>query len=149
MRHIIVVVDKVEDDTDYNGKAIKKVTDKGGNVWKVKWGQGGKLKDKWELLDENVGLAFDFTLDTYQGKEFVKDIELVKDAFVTKAAQEVAEKSPGKSPQEVGMFWKELGECIRSGQLEKDFPNMVVKIKGEYYKKMSEVTGINFKKEAN
>ena len=149
MRHVIVVVGKVEDDTDYNGKAIKKVTDKEGNVWKVKWGQGGKLKDKWSLLNENVGLAFDFTLDTYQGKEFVKDIELVKDAFVAKAAQEVAEKSPGISGEERGMWYKELGNRIGDGSLDRDFPNMVVKIKGEYYKKMSEVTGINFKKEAN
>jgi hypothetical protein len=48
------------------------------------------------------------------------------------------------APQEIGMWHKELGECIRSGSLERDFPNSHVKIKSHYYKKMSDVTGIPF-----
>ena len=57
---------------------------------------------------------------------------------------------PSKSPisgEERGMWWKELGECIRTGELDKAFPNSAIRIKGEYYKKMSEVTNVNFKKE--
>lgn len=48
-------------------------------------------------------------------------------------------------PQEVGMWWKELGNRIGDGSLERDYPQSHIKIKGQYYKKMSEVTGVKFK----
>jgi hypothetical protein len=53
---------------------------------------------------------------------------------------------PGQSPapQELGMWWKELGECIRTGQMDKDYPKACVKIKHQYYKRMCEVTGVDF-----
>ena len=45
------------------------------------------------------------------------------------------------------MWWKELGECIRSGMIMKDFPQSYVEIKAQYYKQMEAVTGISMKKE--
>lgn len=55
------------------------------------------------------------------------------------------EPSTEHAPQEVGMWWKELGNRIGDGSLERDYPKAHVKIKGQYYKKMSEVTGVFFK----
>jgi len=55
-----------------------------------------------------------------------------------------AKKTPDHAPQELGMWWKELGNRIGDGSLAKDYPKANVKIKGQYYKKMSEVTGVDF-----
>ena len=49
------------------------------------------------------------------------------------------------APQELGMWWKELGNRIGDGSLERDYPKAHVRVKGQYYKRMSEVTGVNFK----
>ena len=57
------------------------------------------------------------------------------------------EEQAEPAPQERGMCLKEIGEGIRSGQLAKDFPNSVVRIKSEYYNKISNGSGINFWKE--
>ncbi len=51
------------------------------------------------------------------------------------------------SGEERGMWYKELGCRIGDGSLERDYPNKAVRIKHEYYKKMSEVTGISFKED--
>ena len=78
-------------------------------------------------------------------------------------AQEVA-KLPARTPQPIPLadgeepvfkskdkqiaehvWWKELGNRIGDGSLEKDYPTYAVKIKHEYYKKMSEVIGVSFK----
>ncbi len=119
MRKVIIVIAKIEDDTDYNEKPYKKVTDKEGNEWKVKQGRGGKLKDKWDILKE--GLAYELSIDKYEGKDFVADFELVKDELKKKAAEEVAEKSPGISGEERGMWWKEVGKLIVASKLEEVF----------------------------
>ncbi len=43
------------------------------------------------------------------------------------------------------VWFKELGARIGDGSLERDYPKSHVKIKVQYYKRMSEITGINFK----
>lgn len=120
MRPVIIVIDKIEDDIDYNNKPYKKVTDKEGNEWKVKQGRGGKLKDKWDILKED--LAYELSIDKYEGKDFVADFELVKDELKVEAAKEVAGKAPGFAAQEIGMWYKEVGEMIRAGMIKYDKP---------------------------
>ncbi len=58
---------------------------------------------------------------------------------------EIAAKASEIAPQELGMWWKELGNRIGDGSLEKDYPKAHVKIRVQYYKKLSEVTGVSFK----
>ena len=41
---------------------------------------------------------------------------------------------------------KELGARIGDGSIDRDFPKSGVSIKSQYYKKVSELTGIDFKK---
>ena len=57
------------------------------------------------------------------------------------------EPMPKSKEQQIAehVWWKELGNRIGDGSLEKDYPTKAVKIKHEYYKKMSEVTGVSFK----
>ncbi|KKN64723.1 hypothetical protein LCGC14_0488550 [marine sediment metagenome] len=63
------------------------------------------------------------------------------------AEKEQAEKPKEIAPQELGMWWKELGNRIGDSSLERDYPKAHVKIKVQYYKKLSEVTGVSFKEE--
>lgn len=82
----IIVIDKVVDDS-YDGKEYKKVTDKAGNTFNIKQGRGGKLKDKWSLLEE--GAAIELTIGEYNNKSFVSDFTVVKDEFKKQAAEKV------------------------------------------------------------
>ncbi len=83
---------------------------------------------------------------------------LVGDAPATKpasATQPVAQVKPQApiygsdiAPQERGMWWKEVGECIRSGAINKETPaglQMMV----AYYTEMRRVLGIMTGKEVN
>ncbi len=65
----------------------------------------------------------------------------------TKTPDELKPKIESKPPaaQEIGMWWKELGEMIRSGNLDKDYPKSTVKIKTQFYNKMFEVLNIDRK----
>lgn len=50
------------------------------------------------------------------------------------------------NPQELGMWFKEMGNRIGDGSIERDYPKSHISIKSQYYKRMSEVTGIDFKR---
>ncbi len=52
------------------------------------------------------------------------------------------------APQEIGMWYNNLGNRIGDGSLARDYPKAHVKIAAQYYKKMSEVLGIDFKSES-
>ena len=150
----IVIIDRVEDDA-YDGKAFKKVTDKTGKTFNVKYGREGKLKAKWPLLIP--GNAIEITWGTYNNIPFVQDFKVVAGVgAVAKlepqkpepvSLREGEEPLPKTKSQEIAehVWWKELGNRIGDGSIEKDYPNKAVKIKHEYYKKMSEITGVDFK----
>lgn len=94
----------------------------------------------WNSLGKDVGARIEF-----EQKGIFKNILVAETMATALAKQKKAENPPlPPDPQEKGMWLKELGEDIRSGQLEKDFPKQIVRIKAERYKKMSEVTGIDF-----
>ena len=42
---------------------------------------------------------------------------------------------------------KELGNRVGDGSIDRDFPKSSVKIKGKYYQRVEELTGIKFKEE--
>ena len=120
----IIVIDRVEDDS-YDGKDYKKVTDKAGATFNVKYGQGGKLKDKWHLLEE--GIAIKLTVGTYNNKPFVKDFEVVKDEFAKQAAEKVQTqvKTERNDSIERAVAVKEIGLDWREGK-RKDNDILVV-----------------------
>jgi len=119
-----------------------------------------KVSAKRQWLHEKVvdGVAITLGYAVYMDREYIADIldvasQLPPPVTPQKPADApkptaYAEKVPAHkepAPQELGMWWKELGECIRVGAIDKDFPKMVVKIKSQYYKKLAEVTGITMK----
>lgn len=120
--------------------------DKAGNEHKI----GTKRKNQVELvaiIEDNPAKAVSLTMAEYQGKEYIVGIELVSGQLETSKPQEAPQPSK-VAPQELGMWWKEMGNRIGDGSIEKDFPKSAIRIKGQYYKQMETVTGITFKEES-
>ena len=131
-----------------------KVTGVDGNGKEVAKNIGEKFKDKWDLLQENA--TVNIKMVQRDRKWYVDSIEPIKieidETKITEQQAAVAAKveppvTKPIAPQELGMWWKELGNRIGDGSLDKNYPKNAVRIKAAYYKKMSEVTGVNFKEE--
>ncbi len=137
---IIGVITSVEDD-EYQGKAFKRVTLGTGEVLKVKYGREGALKAKWALLQEGVAMKFtmkDYTTPDGVKIPFVFDIDTVEGELPPPAPPTTPLKP---APQEVGMWWKEAGEMIRSGEIKKD-TEVGGAIYRLYYATMRDVLGV-------
>ena len=114
---------------------IKYKTDKWKELYKNIWPE---FQDKWGLCQ--VGKEIELKLDAEYN---VKDILPAASAPV--AIKEEVQAEREIAPQERGMWLKELGARIGDGSLAKDFPNSVINIKAQYYRMMSEATGVDFK----
>ena len=141
MANIIGVIINVEDD-DYQGKDFKKVTLGTGQVLRVKYGREGALKAKWGLLQ--IGTAIKFTMGEYQGKPFVSGIETVEGGLappikptILPEHEGIIEEAvkPQPSGQEVGMWWKQLGDDLRSGHIDKSTPHGKL-LRAKYFAQM-------------
>lgn len=114
----------VVETTDLDDYGNLKVFDKGGGTTRI--------NKKHEYLHKlfEPGSAIKLTWDSYKGKEYVNDAVLVEGELpppqkpgilpdhqkeVDKARASVREPSG----QEIGLWWKEIGEGLRSGYFEK------------------------------
>jgi len=122
----IIVIDRVEDD-EYDGKAYKKVTDKAGKKWNIKYGQGGKLKEKWGLLVE--GKAIKLRMGEFNNKPFVRDIESVEDVFVAQAAEtaQTQVKADRNDSIEAQVAFKGMVELMIAKMLGEDETNATIR----------------------
>ena len=165
---IVGVITSVEDDW-YNEKQHKKVTLGTGQVLNVKYGKGGKLKAKWDLLQG--GVAIKFTMGEYNGKPFVADIEAVetppakepepllkerqgiidnaikeenlpRDEFVAEGLTKFTQEPIDKI--ETAMWYKEIGKAWRRGLLKDDEP-IHQDLKTKYFNRMFKAVGISAK----
>ena len=146
----VVIIDRVEDD-DYQGKAFKKVTDKAGKTFNVKYGREGKLKAKWPLLIP--GNAIEITWGEYNDKPFVQDFKVVADAGKVAALEPKEpmpippypgeEKPPKSRSQEIAehVWWKELGEMLRAGDIDMTKPAGKL-MRTAYYAQMMSILDI-------
>jgi hypothetical protein len=145
------------EDTKFVKKIEAKPGGKSGTYWTVTWADdkhdnifNGDWLPILEEAQENK-LAVHYKKEKKGAYYNIIELELVRDALPPETTPRQPEPHPEEppiekyAPQEIGMWYKELGECIRSGLLERDFPNSHVKIKSHYYKKMSDITGIPFK----
>lgn len=95
----IIVIDKIEEAQDKQGKRYLKVTDKAGVTRNFKEGRSNLLTNKEHFLKEGVAIKLQFQdYKTPDGKvfPFVKDFEVVEDVFVAQAA----EKFQGQAKEE-------------------------------------------------
>jgi len=84
-----IIVDTVVD-AEEQGKPYMKVIDMAGNLWKIKQGQNGALKEKWHLLKH--GVAIRVIVGLYKGYEYVDDIETVINVLEAEAAKKLQEQ---------------------------------------------------------
>lgn len=161
MADITGVIAQIGDDTDYNGKAYKKVMLGTGQELKVKQGRDGVLKAKWGLLKEGVAMTFkmqDFTKPDGDKIPFVSDIVPVADELqppqestilpkdqkiIEEARKEAVKEEP--APQELGMWWKEVGNRIGDGTIKSTGVTAVYW--KAYWLQMSNVLGVKPEKE--
>ena len=101
----IAIIDRVEDD-GYQGKAFKKVTDKSGRIFNIKYGRGGALKEKWPLLV--VGKSIELTWGSYNDIPFVQDFKVVD------GGEEVAKLPPQPSSKVLPDHEKVIEEAKKS-----------------------------------
>ena len=128
-----------------------------GNLWVTPQGGGDKVKiakkrsNLHPLFEQGKAVLLHW--EVYMDKPYVSNAELVTGNLpqATKPIEPTPHPDEPKpeelkryAPQEIGMWWKSMGDRIGDGSLEKDYPKSHIKIKGQYYKKMSEVTGVNF-----
>ncbi len=130
--------------------------DEYGNLWVTPAGGGDEVKigEKRSQLHElfEQGKAVMLHWETYRNRAYVSDARLVEGELLESVKPDGPPPQPGEdqpkvkpAPQEIGMWWKELGNRIGDGSIERDYPNKAVKIKHDYYKRMSEVTSVSFK----
>ena len=119
----IIVIESVRELLDDKEQVVGRViTDKAGNETKIKKGQGGKLQERWEWLDENTGKAIKLTVRDFKPPNsdraypFVADFTVVKDEFVAQAAEKVQTQAKTDrndsierqvAIKEVGLDWRE------------------------------------------
>ena len=126
--------------------------DKGGREHKI----GAKRNDKDQLavlVNDNPNKGIRLTWDVYErdGTQYdiIKGIEVIEGELpVYVPPQEVPRIDTPKSREDgmrEGLWWNNLGNRIGDGSLDRDFPKSAVEIKSQYYKEMSEVTGVDFK----
>ncbi len=133
-------------------------TDKEGKGYKV----GAKRRQYFDIIQPGVAVQLNYAV--YMKKEYIYNATQVTDAIPEQAPQLHSVQAPKPPPQatksipslpqeknreiapvERGMWLKEMGNRIGDGSIDKDFPNTAVRIKAQYYKMMSDITGINFK----
>lgn len=146
---------------EYQGKATgRQVTEKSGKTHNIKKGKKGSdlqenFEEKWVWLDGNTGKAIDLEMGTFTDKDgvghpFVADFSVVADNLAPETTPVVppehkdAEKST-PSGQETGMWFKELGECLRSGYISKTDP-LYSAARTAYFAQMFSILNIEVEK---
>ena len=105
----IIVVKGTEQKTASSGNIYLSVTDKSDKKYSI------FERGLWNLFEDGFAVKL---IGEQKGQFFnVSGAEAVKDAEVIKQAKEAPAET---SPQEEGMFWKELGECLRTGFIKSD-----------------------------
>jgi len=119
----IIVIDNVRELLDNQLEVVGRViTDKAGNEIKIKKGQGGKLQDRWDWLDnDGIGQAIKLKVELYKGKyPYVADFEVVKDEFVKQAAEKIQKQTDREDSIESQVAFKGMIELLVAGIIKPD-----------------------------
>ena len=156
MKEPEIVVLSGENRLDQYGNFFFK--DKTGKEYKI----GAKRKDKDQIAsfvaaNANRGVTLIWDVYTRDGTKYdiIKNMEPVESGLpepvpatsVSHPEVPKIDPPPSKSREDgmrEGMWYKELGSRISDGSIERDFPKSHVYIKSQYYKEMSDVTGVDF-----
>jgi len=130
------------------------INEYGGLTWTDKEGNSYKVKSTRKQYFEAIvpGQSVEISWSTYKGKEYPYSAEVVKSKLSpepTSLSKATLVKTKGelvehKGSPETGMWWKELGESIRSGDIDKSTLRGL-SLRVAYYTEMSRVLGIPIK----
>jgi len=122
---IIVVIDKIEEAEDKNGKTYLKITDKAGVTRNFKEGRSKLLTNKGHLLEEGKAIKLHF--EDYKSPDgkvfpFVKDFEVVKEEFVKQATEKVQTQAKDNREDSIESqtAFKGMVELISTGMVKAD-----------------------------
>lgn len=152
-----IVVDKVGEETTPYGKNFT-WTDKEGNSYRVKI----ERKQYFDKITPGAAVQVNYVMNQY-GKEMIWSVESVKDKLPGEvrvdsemaklSAEQRAKGDPPakeiskvehKSSPETGMWWKELGDMLRCGDIDKNTLGGK-SLRNAYYKEMLRVLEVNLK----
>lgn len=89
-------------------------------------------------------------MDEKEGKKSFKKFEITSESTMTSSEKTVEPPLKEKPTKDrdaqimEAMWYKELGECIRTGAIEKHWPNTHVRITSGYFREMAKHTGVKF-----
>lgn len=128
----IIIVDKTEVLQGAKGSYLK-VTDKGGKTQNI------FQEGLWNLFGD--GMAVKLTLEQTGKWWNVTAAEAVSEALAKKAKEQPS--NGYVSGEEMGMWWKELGACIRSKDIDTSKPHGKA-LRTFFYAQMTHVLGFEF-----
>ena len=124
---------------------IKYVTAKGKESGKAVFSQ---LRDKWDLCQENASV--DLILDEKYNVTDINPIETPPpiEPKLRPEDEKIVEDAikPQPSGPEVGLWWKQLGDDLRSGHIDKTTPQGKL-LRAAYFAQMFSVLKIKIDKE--
>ena len=120
-----------------------------GNLWVTPKGDGDRVKIgvKREGLHHlfEQGKAIILHWETYMNKPYVADAKLVEGELPQpEKPTPQAEPITQIAPQERGMWWKQLGDDLRSGHIDKSAPQGKL-LRSAYFAEMFRVLNIKIK----
>ncbi len=138
---IITIKSVTEESGDYGD--YRKVIGVDGDGKEITKNVGDRWKDKWGLLQENA--TVNFKMIQKNNKWVINDIIPVGDELPPSTKPYVTETKA--APQEIGMWWKEMGEMLRAGPpagIDSTTPAGKL-MRSAYYAQMMSVLGIEIK----
>lgn len=132
-----ITVGEVEGLNEYGDLLFK---DEDGNDYKIK----SKRDKLFQAVQE--GNKLELHIDTFRDHDYISGLTLLEgkaqEAEITKKPAGQASEHSG---QETGMWWKELGEMLRSDDIDKTTP-MGKALRSAYYAQMFSVLGIKMER---
>lgn len=135
--------------------------DEYGNLWVAPAGGGEEIKiaakrsQLHPLFQQEQAIVLHWA--TYKNIPYVTDAELVEGKLPPPVEPQVPDDYPGKeeippivppqvfAPQEIGLWYKEVGKLYRADLIKKDTPEGLALI-AAYFLKMKQVLGITVEK---
>ncbi len=103
-----------------------------------------------ELIKNNLGKAVRLNYGSYMETEYIHAVDLVADELPDAVKPAIDMNPPQAHPvqpsgQEVGMWWKQLGDDLRSGHIDKSMPQGKL-LRAAYFAQMFSVLNIKIEK---
>lgn len=146
---MIITITEITQETTSRGSPYRKIKGVSPDGKETTKSIFDNLKDSWPLLV--VGAILDFKLEKRGQYWNVVEIKPAKSSITSPNVSQPVEPQEESAPKQIteppvnplerGMWWKELGECLRKGDIDKNTPQGK-QLRTAYYKEMFRVLDI-------